>query len=195
MTKQYISIGKTDLFYNSTGLYGNFTPRKARDMNFIDLKNLSRAVSNAHVWEKREKFCCSLWRSLFSIMTYFPYISTFNSSFSPLNCTDLSIKSLRERLLGIVHIHCKIKIMGKKSQNVYFWLKFFTLLMTKLPDLSYIFHVICISRYLNFQLPTSNFQQPIVQPSEGNHMILTAELSTMLQRVAAVTKASPHSVV
>ena len=39
--------------------------------------------------------------------------------------------------------------------------------MTKLPDLSYIFHLICISRYLNFQLPTSNFQQPIVQPSEG----------------------------
>ena len=95
-------------------------PEESEGYEFIDLKNLSRAVSNAHVWEKGEKFFCSLWHSLFSIMTYFPYISTFNSSFSPLNCTDLSIKSLRERLLGIVHIHCKIKIMGKKITECIF---------------------------------------------------------------------------
>ena len=34
MTKQYIAIGKTDLFYNSMGLCGNFTGARAGVMFF-----------------------------------------------------------------------------------------------------------------------------------------------------------------
>ena len=80
----------------------------------MDVKNLSTAVSNAHV-EVYVVICCRL-----RLISRFISLS---SSFSSLKYTDLFFKSLRERLLGIVHKH---KIMGKKSQNVYIWLEVFT---------------------------------------------------------------------
>ena len=63
----------------------------------IDVKYLSSVISNAHVCEKGEKFFWRLCRSLFSIMTYFPYhIPKFQFNPNP--------KSLKERLTGIVHL-------------------------------------------------------------------------------------------
>ena len=57
----------------------------------------------------------------FSVLDYdiFPILISLSSSFFSLNYTDLSIKSPRERLIGIVHIHCKQKIMGGKNHRMY----------------------------------------------------------------------------
>ena len=74
-----------------------FNTKESEGCKLIDVKYLSRATSNAHVCEKGEKIFWRLCRSLFSIMTYFPYhIPKFQFNPNP--------KSLRERLTGLVHL-------------------------------------------------------------------------------------------
>ena len=49
-----------------------FNTEESKGYRLIDVKNLSTAVSRAHVWERWEIFW-SLGRSLLLTMTYFPY--------------------------------------------------------------------------------------------------------------------------
>ena len=134
-----------ELLLDSSDDEYTFNTEESEGYRLMDVKNLSTAVSNAHVCEEGEK-CFEVYVVLCSRLWHISHIISLTTSFSSLNFTELSIKSLRERLKGIVHIHCKQKIMGKKLQNVYFWLEVFTSLIIKLPDLSYILHLICLSR-------------------------------------------------
>ena len=61
-----------ELLLDSSDDEYTFNTEESEGYRLIDVKNLSTAVSNAHVCEKGEKFF-EVYVVLFSIITYFPY--------------------------------------------------------------------------------------------------------------------------
>ena len=108
-SKKKIKYADEELPLDSSDDEYTFNTKENEGYKLMDVKNLSTAVPNVHLCEKGEKFfevyvvfCSRLW--------LISHIISLSSSFSSLNYTDLSIKSLRERLTSIVHKHYKQKI-------------------------------------------------------------------------------------
>ena len=121
------------------------------------MKNLSTAVSNAHVCEEGEKFS-EINAILFNFLVTFFHILSAPSSkvkiFLPLLSTLIYLLHLGSvvRKFFYINVYFTYKLtleMGKNFLQYNFYYDMFTLLIIVLSDLSYQLCSICLSRQLN----------------------------------------------